>query len=174
MGVIGRSEFGLEIVLAVAYQVYILGLSFDKACALLSFFTCLDLKNAQANALMNQLAREWESEIETLCGLLLALYHRALKVKQDRHLSDAGRKRKITDLENDLIDLCPDSARWWDESVLDEVEDSCRLPQRNVVLRGPGTDHKNGRLLVLVDLEPRRVFPSTEIPPMQKSNTNFG
>jgi transposase len=69
-GVIGRSEFGIEIVLAVAYQVYILGLSFDKACALLSFFSGLDLKKAQANALMNQLAREWESEFETLCGLL--------------------------------------------------------------------------------------------------------
>lgn len=224
-GVLGRSEFGIEIVLAVAYQVYLLGLSFDKACALMSFFTRLDLKKAQANALMNQLAREWESEFETLCGLLahsavvyadetswsinsvwaflsdqvrvlffgvpkdaktlqaildretfsgvivsddaavyanftnaqkcwahllrkaikltlmapenpeyrefadrlLALYRRALKVKQDRRLSDAGRKRKITALENDLIDLCPDSARWWDESVLDEAEDSCRL-----------------------------------------------
>ncbi len=216
-GVIGRSEFGLEIVLAVAYPVYILGLSFDKACALLSFFSGLDLQKAQANALMNQLAREWESEFETLCGLLahsavvyadetswsinsvwaflsdqarllffgvhkdaqtlkailnretfsgvlvsddaavyqnftkaqkcwahllrkaikltliapenavyrefadrlLAVYRQALKVKQDRRLSDQGRERKMTELENALIDLCPDSNRWWDGSALE-------------------------------------------------------
>ena len=224
-GVIGRSEFGIEIVLAVAYQVYVLGLSFDKACALMSFFTSLNLKKAQANALMNQLAREWESEFETLCRLLghsavvyadetswslnsvwaflsdqvrvlffgvhkdaetlqailnretysgvlvsddaavyqnftnaqkcwahllrkaikltlmapenlqyreftdrlLALYRRALKIKQDRRLSQAGRERNVTRLENELIDLCPDSDRWWDESVLDEAEEACRL-----------------------------------------------
>jgi len=225
-GVIGRSEFGIEIVLAVAYPVYILGLSFDKACALLSFFSGLDLKKAQANALMNQLAREWESEFETLCGLLahsavvyadetswsinsvwaflsdqarvlffgvhkdantlaailnretfsgvivsddaavyqnftkaqkcwahllrkaikltliapentayrefadrlLALYRQALKVKQDRRLSAAGRERKVTELEDELIDLCPDSKRWWDETaILEEAEDTCRL-----------------------------------------------
>jgi hypothetical protein len=29
-GVFGRSEFGAEIVLAIAYQVYVVGLSFDK------------------------------------------------------------------------------------------------------------------------------------------------
>lgn len=224
-GVIGRSEFGIEIVLAVAYPVYILGLSFDKACALLSFFSGLDLKKAQANALMNQLAREWESELETLCGLLahsavvyadetswsinsvwaflsdqarvlffgvhkdantlaaildretfsgvlvsddaavyqnftraqkcwahllrkaikltllapenatyrefadrlLAVYRRALKVKQDRRLSAAGREWKVTELENELIDLCPDSIHWWDGSDLKEAEDACRL-----------------------------------------------
>lgn len=225
-GVIGRSEFGLEIVLAVAYQVYLLGLSFDKACALLSFFSGLDLKKAQANALMNQLAREWESEFETLCGLLahsavvyadetswsinsvwaflsdqarlllfgvhkdantlavilnretfsgvivsdnaavyqnfskaqkcwahllrkaikltliapenatyrefadrlLTLYRKALKTKHDRRLSDRGRARKVAELEEELIDLCPDSKRWWDETaVLDEADDACRL-----------------------------------------------
>jgi hypothetical protein len=224
-GVIGRSEFGLEIVLAVAYPVYILGLSFDKACALLSFFSGLDLQKAQANALMNQLAREWESEFETLCGLLahsavvhadetswsinsvwaflsdqarllffgvpkdaltlkailnretfsgvlvsddaavyqnftkaqkcwahllrkaikltliapenatyrefadqlLALYRKALRVKQDRRLSDQGRERKVTELEDELIALCPDSNRWWDGSALEDAEDSCRL-----------------------------------------------
>ena len=37
-GVFGRSEFGMEIVLAIAYQVYVVGLSFDKACLLMNFF----------------------------------------------------------------------------------------------------------------------------------------
>ena len=32
-GVLGRSEYGLEIVTEIAYLVYIVGLSFDKVCA---------------------------------------------------------------------------------------------------------------------------------------------
>lgn len=55
-GVLGRSEFGIEIVLATAYQVYSLGLSIDKACQVLSFFQQLDLKKSQADRLLNQLA----------------------------------------------------------------------------------------------------------------------
>jgi hypothetical protein len=42
-GVLGRSEFGLEIVIALAYQVYCRGLSMDKACAILCFFQQLKL-----------------------------------------------------------------------------------------------------------------------------------
>jgi len=37
-GVLGRSEFALEIVVAIAYQVYVLGLSFDK-CVCCSIFS---------------------------------------------------------------------------------------------------------------------------------------
>jgi len=69
-GVIGRSEFGIEILVAVAYQVYCLGLSIDKACAVLSFFQQLTLRKSQADALLNQLAKAWESEFDSLCTLL--------------------------------------------------------------------------------------------------------
>lgn len=69
-GVLGRSEFGIEIVLALSYQVHCLGLSIDKACKLLSFFQQLDLKKSQADRLLNQLARAWESEFESLCRIL--------------------------------------------------------------------------------------------------------
>ncbi len=69
-GVLGRSEFGIEIVIAIAYQVYILGLSFDKVCLLLDFFQNLRLRKSQANALMNQLSRHWEREFDGLCILL--------------------------------------------------------------------------------------------------------
>ena len=37
-GVPGRGEFGMEILIALAYQVYTLGLSLDKACQVLGFF----------------------------------------------------------------------------------------------------------------------------------------
>jgi len=69
-GVIGRSEFGLEIVLAVAYQVYIVGLSFDKVCLLSNFFQGLRLRKSQVDALLHRLARHWEGEFDVLCALL--------------------------------------------------------------------------------------------------------
>jgi transposase len=69
-GVLGRSEFGLEIVTEIAYLVYIMGLSFDKACMLLQFFQNLKLKKSQANVLLYRLARHWEREFEILCTLL--------------------------------------------------------------------------------------------------------
>ena len=223
-GALGRSEFGLEITIAIAYQVYILGLSFDKVSALMSFFENLKLKKSQVNALLNQLARQWEDEFETLCTLLadsavvhadetswsinsvwaflsdqvrvllfgvhkdgqtlaavldpeiyegvvvsddaavyanfskaqkcwahllrkaikltlqdpqnveyrefadhlLALYHKACRIKQDRRLSDAGRRRKVAELEDELFELC--AGRWFDETPTpDEVEDAYRL-----------------------------------------------
>jgi hypothetical protein len=69
-GALGRCEFGLEIMVAIAYQVYILGLSFDKVCAVMNFFQNLKLTKSQADALMNRLARHWEREFDTLCALL--------------------------------------------------------------------------------------------------------
>ena len=69
-GVLGRSEFSLDIVLAIAYMVYVVGLSFDKVCLMLDFFQGLHLRKAQADALMHQLARHWQEEFETLCTLL--------------------------------------------------------------------------------------------------------
>jgi len=69
-GVLGRSEFGLEIVVAIAYQVYVVGLSFDKVCLLLKFFQDLRLRKSQVNALLNRLSRHWQGEFDILCTLL--------------------------------------------------------------------------------------------------------
>jgi transposase len=69
-GVLGRSEFALEIVVALAFQVYVVGLSFDKACLLLHFFQNLKLSKSQANALLRQLARHWHKQFDVLCTLL--------------------------------------------------------------------------------------------------------
>jgi hypothetical protein len=69
-GALGRSEFGLEIILAIAHQVYALGLSFDKAIALQKFFQNLDLKKSQVDAMLHQLSRVWEKEFESLLKLL--------------------------------------------------------------------------------------------------------
>jgi transposase len=69
-GVLGRSEFGLEIVVEIAYLVYIVGLSFDKVCMLLQFLQQLRLSKTQADRLLRQLSRHWQQEFEVLCTLL--------------------------------------------------------------------------------------------------------
>jgi len=69
-GVLGRSEFGMEIVVEVAYFVYVIGLSFDKVCLTLQFLQNLKLGKTQADCLLKQLSRHWEHEFEVLCTLL--------------------------------------------------------------------------------------------------------
>lgn len=70
LGVLGRCEFGLEIVTEIAHLVYIVGLSFDKACAMLDFFQNLRVKKGQVDALLHRLARHWEQQFEALCTLV--------------------------------------------------------------------------------------------------------
>ena len=69
-GVLGRSEFGMEIILEIAHLVYIVGLSFDKVCQLLKFFQNLHLTKSQVDKLLHKLARHWEKEFDALCTLL--------------------------------------------------------------------------------------------------------
>jgi transposase len=69
-GVIGRSEFGIEILIEIAYLVYVVGLSFDKVCALLHFFQDLRLRKSQADTLLHRLSRHWQPEFDVLCTLL--------------------------------------------------------------------------------------------------------
>jgi transposase len=70
-GVLGRSEFGMEIILEIAYFVYIVGLSFDKVCLALKFLQNLPLGKTQADTLLQRLAKHWRNEFEVL-GTLLA------------------------------------------------------------------------------------------------------
>src|SRR5262249_40387468 len=69
-GVLGRSEFGLEIIVEIAYFVYVIGLSFDKVCLTLQFLQNLPLGKTQADALLRRLSRHWQHEFEGLCTLL--------------------------------------------------------------------------------------------------------
>jgi len=69
-GVTSRCEYGLEILVVLAFLVYVIGISLDKACAVLEFFCGLPLRKSQADALLRQLARHGEPEFETLCDLV--------------------------------------------------------------------------------------------------------
>jgi len=69
-GVVGRGEFGREILIQIAFLVYTVGLSFEKVCLLLGFFQHLTMSKTQVDASLHQLSRHWEQEFETLCTLL--------------------------------------------------------------------------------------------------------
>jgi hypothetical protein len=69
-GVLGQSEFGLEIVVEMAHLVYVVGLSFDKVCQVLQFFQDLPVKKGQLDKLLYRLSRHWEHQFEVLCMLL--------------------------------------------------------------------------------------------------------
>lgn len=65
-----RSEYGLEIILTVAFLHYWSGLSLDHVCGVVEFFTGLALSKSQANALLNQLSADWDDQYDTIAELL--------------------------------------------------------------------------------------------------------
>jgi transposase len=69
-GALGRSEFGMEIIVEIAYFVYVIGMSFDKVCLTLQFLQNLPLGKTQADSLLKQLSRHWQHEFDVLCTLL--------------------------------------------------------------------------------------------------------
>jgi len=70
-GVTPRCEYGIEILVVLAFMTYIIGLSLDKTCQVLAFFCQLPLSKSQADALLRQLAQHWEGEFELLCDMLV-------------------------------------------------------------------------------------------------------
>lgn len=68
----GKSEYGLEIIVTLAYLVYWTGVSIDKACAILAFFTGLELSKSQADSLLSQLAADWQVEYDAIAELVAA------------------------------------------------------------------------------------------------------
>jgi transposase len=69
-GVTPRCEYGIEVLVVLAFLVYLIGISLDKACAVLGFFCQLPLSKSEADALLRQLAQYWDDEFDTLCALI--------------------------------------------------------------------------------------------------------
>ena len=61
-----RCEYGLEFIIMLAHHVYWIGLSMDKARAVIKFHTDLDISKSQADKLLYQLANDWQSEYEEI------------------------------------------------------------------------------------------------------------
>lgn len=66
----GKSEYGIEILITLAYLVHWTGVSIDKACDILRFFTGLELSKSQADSLLAQLAADWQVEYDAIAELI--------------------------------------------------------------------------------------------------------
>jgi len=65
-----RSEFGIEIILILAFLHYWIGVSLDHAGQIMNFFTGLELPKSQAESLLKQLARDWDEQYDTIAELI--------------------------------------------------------------------------------------------------------
>jgi transposase len=65
-----RSEFGIEVILILAFLHYWVGVSQDNAIQIMNFFTGLDLSKSQADSLLSQLADDWEQQRDTIAELI--------------------------------------------------------------------------------------------------------
>jgi uncharacterized small protein (DUF1192 family) len=65
-----RSEYGLEIMLTVAFLHFWIGLSRDHTCAVLRFFTKRELSKSQADSPWSQLASDWDEQYDTIAELI--------------------------------------------------------------------------------------------------------
>lgn len=65
-----RSEFGIEIILTLAFLHYWIGISIDNARQIMQFFTGLELPKSQADSLLSQLAADWDEQYDTIAELI--------------------------------------------------------------------------------------------------------
>jgi hypothetical protein len=65
-----RCEYGIEVLVVLAFLAYVIGISLDKSCMVLGFFCGLHLSKSEADALLRQLAKHWEAEYDILCDLI--------------------------------------------------------------------------------------------------------
>lgn len=65
-----RSEYGIEIILTLAFLHYWIGVSLDNAREIMRFFTGLELPKSQADSLLSQLAADWGEQYDTITELI--------------------------------------------------------------------------------------------------------
>lgn len=65
-----RSEFGIEIILTLAFLHYWIGISIDNVCETIQFFTGLKLSKSQADSLLNQLSADWNDQYDAIAHLI--------------------------------------------------------------------------------------------------------
>jgi transposase len=87
--VLPRGEYDVLFLVTLAFLVFVTRISMDKACELVRFFWELPLQKSQADAMLNQLSRHWETEFDSLCELIAT----ALVVYMDETGWKVGRDR---------------------------------------------------------------------------------
>jgi transposase len=65
-----RCEFGIEIILILAFLHYWIGVSLANAIQIMNFFTGLEVSKGQADSLMTQLANDWNEQYDAIAELI--------------------------------------------------------------------------------------------------------
>ena len=65
-----RSEYGIEVILTLAFLHYWVGVSIDNAREIMRFFTGLELPKSQADSLLSQLAADWDEQYDTIAEII--------------------------------------------------------------------------------------------------------
>ena len=116
-GVYGKSEYGAEVVVALAFLVYVLKLSQDQAREVLNFFSGIDMSKSEIEALLNQLGKTWEKEFDALSDLMIL----ALFVHVDETGWKIGKKNCYTWIFRSIQHTLLLYGEKRDEEVLDRI-----------------------------------------------------
>lgn len=115
--VFGTSEYGVEVVVAIAFLVYGLGIPHAATCQILAFFCGIDMKKNEVNVLINQLSKSWKKEFEKIADLIVL----SLFVHIDESGWKIGKKNCYTWIFKSLMHTLLLYGEKRDEEVLDRI-----------------------------------------------------
>jgi hypothetical protein len=115
--VFGKSEYGVEVVIILAFLVYVLKLSQDQSRAVLSFFCGIKMGKSQIESLLNQLGERWEKEFDTVADLMVL----SLLVHVDETGWKIGKKNCYTWIFKSLTHTLLLYGEKREEEVLDRI-----------------------------------------------------
>lgn len=70
-GVFPRSEYGMEVVIALAFLIYELQLTTNQASKILEFFCDMKIGKSEIDSLLQNLSGRWEKEFNAIADLIL-------------------------------------------------------------------------------------------------------
>lgn len=115
--VFGKSEYGIEVVVAIAFLVYGLGISHAATCQILAFFCGINMKKAEVNSLIGQLSKSWEKEFEKISDLIVL----SMVVHVDESGWKIGRQNCYAWIFKSLMHTILLYGEHRDEEVLDRI-----------------------------------------------------
>lgn len=115
--VFGTSEYGVEVVVAIAFLVYGLGIPHAATRQILAFFCGIQLGKSEINSLISQLSKSWKKEFEKIADLIVL----SLFVHIDESGWKIGKKNCYTWIFKSLMHTLLLYGEKRDEAVLDRI-----------------------------------------------------
>lgn len=116
-GVFGKSEYGVEVMVAIAFLVYGLGVTHDAATQILMFFCGIRMEKSEINNLISQLSVGWKKEFDKIADIILF----SMLVHVDESGWKIGKKNCYTWIFKSLSHTLLLYGEKRDEEVLDRI-----------------------------------------------------